>query len=193
MKGSLGEGVKVGKNKAGKRPTTAKEKRFKRYFSLNRKFSWRLGGGTIITLLFPTLKGSLTWKENRDRVVCIRAEIIFINGIFSNFSYKIPFHHCPGQIEGIQYKFRTILWACQSFHFIFRNWSENRNRIFVGWLQWFHYKLLPKYIQICNFSLILIPKARSPTFTKSQLPWISIFFPLSGWIFVKDYLEVNSV
>ena len=55
------------------------------------------------------LTAFLTWKENRDRIVCIRAEIRLVNVIIFDFSYEIPFHHRPGQIEGISFKFRTIL------------------------------------------------------------------------------------
>ena len=70
------------------------------------------------------MKAFRTWKENRDRVVCIRAEIRFVNVIFSEFSYKVPFHHRPGQIERINFYIRTILRACQSHHFIFSDQSN---------------------------------------------------------------------
>ena len=57
----------------------------------------------LLTPLEHFLTASLTWKENRDRVVNVRAEIRFVDVIFSDFSYEIPFHHRPGQIERINF------------------------------------------------------------------------------------------
>ena len=85
------------------------------------------------------MNGSLTWKENWDRVVCIRAEIRFVNIIFSDFSYKVPFHHRPGQIERINIYVRTILRACQSHHFILSHQPDMNILLWINWVESVHH------------------------------------------------------